>query len=191
MVLKAGAAASAGAAGAVEPLFIEPGDVVSLPVAVSVDFGGPMLVAYSTVPANANALEISCLPVVFTLEEFVSDNANFTNLTFIPPSIDPLSPKNSEMSEEEVNNLMISYNIDPDRPILSQISRFDPWKDPLGVIDVYRNIKLGQVQKGIKGLQLVLIGSMAHDDPEGWLIYDRVMRKAGEDFDLNVYKVKA
>ncbi len=125
--------------------------------------------------------------VIFTLDEFVNENADFKNLTFIPPSIDPLSPKNSEMSEEEVRNLMISYNIDPDRPIISQISRFDPWKDPLGVIDVYRNIKQGQVQKGIKGLQLILVGSMANDDPEGWLIYDRVMRKAGEDFDLNVY----
>ncbi len=125
--------------------------------------------------------------VIFTLEEFVKEDADFKNLTFIPPSIDPLSPKNSEMSEEEVNNLMCSYNVDPDRPLIAQVSRFDPWKDPLGVIDIYRNIKFGQVKKGIKGVQLVLVGSMAHDDPEGWIIYDRVMRRAGEDFDLNVY----
>ncbi len=125
--------------------------------------------------------------VIFTLEEFVKEDADFKNLTFIPPSIDPLSPKNSEMSEEEVNNLMYSYNVDPDRPLMVQVSRFDPWKDPLGIIDIYRNIKFGQVKKGIKGVQLVLVGSMAHDDPEGWIIYDRVMRRAGEDFDLNVY----
>lgn len=125
--------------------------------------------------------------VIFTLEEFVKEGANFKNLTFIPPSIDPLSPKNSGMAEEEVVNVMRSYNVDSDRPLLAQISRFDPWKDPLGVIDVYRNIKNGQVQKGIKGLQLALVGSMASDDPEGWIIYDRVMRRAGEDFDLNVY----
>ncbi|MFH0703316.1 MAG: glycosyltransferase [bacterium] len=125
--------------------------------------------------------------VVFTLEEFVKENANFKNIAFIAPSIDPFSPKNTDMSEEDINNLMLSYNIDPDRPLLVQVSRFDPWKDPLGVIDVYRNIKYGQVKKGIKGLQLALVGSMAHDDPEGWIIYDRVMRKAGEDFDLNVY----
>lgn len=125
--------------------------------------------------------------VIFTLEEFVKEGADFKNLTFIPPSIDPLSPKNSEMSEDEVNKLMYSYNVDPDRPLMAQVSRFDPWKDPLGVIDIYRNIKFGQVKKGIKGLQLVLVGSMAHDDPEGWIIYDRVMRRAGEDFDLNVY----
>ncbi len=125
--------------------------------------------------------------VIFTLEEFVKEGADFRNLTFIPPSIDPLSPKNSEMSEEEVNKVMYSYNVDPDRPLMAQVSRFDPWKDPLGIIDIYRNIKFGQVRKGIKGLQLVLVGSMAHDDPEGWIIYDRVMRRAGEDFDLNVY----
>jgi len=125
--------------------------------------------------------------VIFTLEEFVKEGADFKNLTFIPPSIDPLSPKNSEMSEEEINNIMYSYNVDPDRPLMTQVSRFDPWKDPLGIIDIYRNIKFGQVKKGIKGLQLVLVGSMAHDDPEGWIIYDRVMRRAGEDFDLNVY----
>jgi len=125
--------------------------------------------------------------VIFTLDEFVKEDADLKNITFIPPSIDPLSPKNSEMSEDEVNKLVYSYNVDPDRPIITQVSRFDPWKDPLGVIDVYRNIKYGQVKSGIKGLQLAMIGSMAHDDPEGWIVYDRVMRKVGEDFDINVY----
>jgi len=125
--------------------------------------------------------------VIFTLDEFVKEDAELKNLTFIPPSIDPLSPKNSKMSEDEVNKLMYSYNVDPERPIITQVSRFDPWKDPLGVIDVYRNIKYGQVRNGIKGLQLVMVGSMAHDDPEGWIVYDRVMRKIGEDFDISVY----
>ena len=125
--------------------------------------------------------------VVFTLDEFVKEGSEFNNLTFIPPSIDPLSPKNSDMAEEEVQNLMVSYNVDPTRPLLVQISRFDPWKDPLGVIDVYRNIKYSHSVKGIRGAQLVLVTSMAHDDPEGWIIYDRVVRRAGEDFDLHVY----
>jgi trehalose synthase len=121
--------------------------------------------------------------VIFTLEEFVKEDATLNNLTFIPPSIDPLSPKNSEMSKDEVDKLMQSYNINPDNPLIVQVSRFDPWKDPLGVIDVYRNIKSLE----IKDLQLVLAGSMAHDDPEGWIVYDRVMRKIGEDFDVHVY----
>ena len=127
--------------------------------------------------------------VIFTMEDFIFKDikCNSNNIALIPPSIDPVSPKNVDMSETEVNNLLKSYNVDPDRPLIVQVSRFDPWKDPLGVIDVYRNIQYGQVAKGIKGLQLALVGSIAHDDPEGWLIYDRVMRKAGEDFDIHVY----
>lgn len=125
--------------------------------------------------------------VVFTLDEFVKENAELKNLTFIPPSIDPLSPKNTYMPEEEVNKFLLSYDVDPERPIMTQVSRFDPWKDPIGVIDVYRNIKFGQVKANVSGLQLCLIGGMANDDPEGWTIYDRVLRRAGEDFDLNIY----
>ncbi|MDD3149588.1 MAG: glycosyltransferase [Candidatus Gastranaerophilales bacterium] len=125
--------------------------------------------------------------VIFTLEEFVKEGAKLNNLTFIPPSIDPLSPKNSYMAETEVNNLMRNFNVDPDRPLMCQVSRFDPWKDPLGVIDVYRNIKSNQMKNNISGLQLALIGGMANDDPEGWSIYDKVLRKAGEDYDLNIY----
>lgn len=120
--------------------------------------------------------------VIFTMKDFVYKEASFNNITFIPPSIDPLTPKNINMPISEVNNLLKSYNVDPERPLLVQVSRFDPWKDPIGVIDVYRNLK-----KNIDGLQLVLVGSMANDDPEGWLVYDRVMRKAGEDFDVHVY----
>ncbi len=128
--------------------------------------------------------------VIFTMKDFVFKqiNCKLQNITFIPPSIDPLSPKNIEMPLEEVNNLLKSYNVDPSRPLIVQVSRFDPWKDPLGIIEVYRNIKYGQqVSKDLKGLQVGLIGSIAHDDPEGWLIYDRVMRRAGEDFDIHVY----
>ncbi len=124
--------------------------------------------------------------VIFTMDEFVKEDAQFGNLNYIPPSIDPLSPKNTPIHQEVVNKYMYNYNIDVSRPLMAQISRFDPWKDPLGVIDVYRNIKKDQVQKGIKGLQLALLASMAHDDPEGWSIYDRVLRKAGEDYDINI-----
>jgi len=60
-----------------------------------------------------------------------------------------------------------------------QVSRFDPWKDPLGVIDAYRAVK-----KEVAELQLVLVASMAHDDPEGWSYYERTARHAGEDYDI-------
>lgn len=120
--------------------------------------------------------------VIFTMKDFVYKETNFNNITFIPPSIDPLTPKNIDMPTTEVNNLLKSFNVDPERPLIVQVSRFDPWKDPIGVIDVYRNLR-----KDIDGLQLALVGSMANDDPEGWLVYDKVMRKAGEDFDIHVY----
>src|SRR5205814_5945723 len=71
--------------------------------------------------------------------------------------------------------------VDPDRPIICQVSRFDPWKDPLGVIDAYRAVK-----KQIPELQLVLVASMAADDPEGWRFYELTARHAGEDMDIHL-----
>jgi trehalose synthase len=65
--------------------------------------------------------------------------------------------------------------------MITQVSRFDPWKDPLGVIDAYRAVK-----RDHPGLQLVLVGSMAHDDPEGWEWYEKVLRRCGEDYDIKV-----
>ncbi|HWQ29264.1 MAG TPA: glycosyltransferase, partial [Dehalococcoidia bacterium] len=62
-----------------------------------------------------------------------------------------------------------------------QVSRFDPWKDPLGVIDVYRIVR-----ERLPYLHLVLIASMAHDDPEGWAWYERTVRRAGEDFAIHI-----
>src|SRR5258707_11318358 len=72
------------------------------------------------------------------------------------------------------------FGIDVDRPLLTQVSRFDPWKDPLGVIDAYR-----QVKQRYPDIQLALVGSMAHDDPEGWDYYNRTVEHA--DVDPDVY----
>ena len=88
-------------------------------------------------------------------------------IAIIPPAIDPLSPKNLDLSQEEIKDIVTKYKVDPNRPIITQVSRFDPWKDPLGVIDMYRTVK-----REIKDVQLVLIASMAHDDPEGWKYYE-------------------
>ena len=63
---------------------------------------------------------------------------------------------------------------------MTQVSRFDPWKDPLGVIDAYR-----QVKTEVGGIQLVLVASMAADDPEGWVYYEKTLRHAGEDPDIH------
>ena len=118
---------------------------------------------------------------VFTLREYVPPALRFPRLFFVPPSIDPLSPKNRELSAEESTAIVRRLGIDTSRPLLVQVSRFDPWKDPLGVIDAYRMVKTETPT-----VQLVLAGSMASDDPEGWDYYERTIRHAGEDFDVHI-----
>jgi trehalose synthase len=85
------------------------------------------------------------------------------------PAIDPLSPKNLPVPDDLVHGLVRWFGVELDRPLLTQVSRFDPWKDPLGVIRVYR-----QLREWHPGLQLALLGQMALDDPEGWTIYDTI-----------------
>jgi len=118
---------------------------------------------------------------IFTLKEYVKDDLKLKNITIIPPAIDPLSPKNMDLGHEEIENIVTKYKIDLNRPIITQVSRFDPWKDPLGVIDMYRIVK-----KEVKDVQLVLIASMADDDPEGWEYYEKTARHAGEDYDIHL-----
>ncbi len=118
---------------------------------------------------------------IFTLPSYVKEDLHGPQIFSVPPAIDPLSPKNAELPEETVNQILARYGVDPDRPMVTQISRFDPWKDPLGVIDVYRAAK-----RDFPDLQLVMIASMASDDPEGWDWYERTVRRAGEDFDVHI-----
>ena len=118
--------------------------------------------------------------VVFTMEEYVK-SALGPQLAIIPPAIDPTSTKNTPLPPAVVREVLQRYEIDPDRPILAQISRFDPWKDPLGVIDTYRLLKEHRPD-----LQLLMVASMADDDPEAWSFYERIVRKAGEDYDIHV-----
>ncbi len=118
---------------------------------------------------------------IFTMAEYVGPGVEFRHLAIIPPTIDPLSPKNSEMPLDEARGIVRRFGIDVERPLLLQVSRFDPWKDPLGVIDCYRLVK-----RHLPQVQLALVGSMASDDPEGWIYYDRTVRHAGEDFDIHI-----
>jgi len=90
----------------------------------------------------------------------------------IYPAIDPLSSKNKEISNAVISKYLKKFGISTDKPIITQISRFDKWKDPEGVIKVFKLVK-ERVD-----CRLVLCGSMATDDPEGWMIYERVKRKA-------------
>lgn len=103
----------------------------------------------------------------------------------IPPSIDPLSPKNMELEEQELASVRQRYELDPDKPLLVQISRFDRFKDPLGVIAAYRLVRK------IQPVQLVLAGGGAADDPEGQEVLDEVMEAAANDPDIHVLLLPA
>lgn len=95
----------------------------------------------------------------------------------IHPAIDPLSPKNMEISDKMISDCLKKFGIPTDKPLLTQISRFDRWKDPEGVVQVFKQVKKEA------DCRLVLCGSMAADDPEGWAIFERVERKANDLID--------
>ncbi|NMA91613.1 MAG: glycosyltransferase [Firmicutes bacterium] len=119
---------------------------------------------------------------IFTLEDYINRELPPPNLnTFITPSIDPLALKNIPLEEEEALKIVARYGVETDRPLISQISRFDPWKDPLGVIEAYKIVK-----KEFPAVQLALVGSMAADDPEGWDYLYHTLRRAGDDYDIKV-----
>lgn len=98
-----------------------------------------------------------------------------------PPSIDPLSEKNRPITESERMAVLTRFGIDPERPLLLQVSRFDRFKDPLGVIEAYRLVKQGHPE-----LQLALVGGPADDDPEGAGVLAEVQERAGADADIKV-----
>jgi len=99
----------------------------------------------------------------------------------VPPAIDPLSPKNMAFSPEDAAFVCRQFGIDVDRPLITQVSRFDPWKDPIGVIDAYR-----QVTEQVPEAQLAMVGSMATDDPEGMEYFQKTFEYAGGDEDIKI-----
>lgn len=98
----------------------------------------------------------------------------------IYPSIDPLSDKNRELSRREVNKILDRLGIPRDKPILLQVSRFDRFKDPVGVIQAYRIVKKHN------DCRLILVGGGAADDPEGDVVLQEVREAAGQDPDIHV-----
>ena len=89
------------------------------------------------------------------------------------------SPKNVNLPDHLCREILVWLGVKPDKPLMTQVSRFDPWKDPFGVIEVYR-----KVREEVPGLQLALLGSMALDDPEGWGIYNDVVAETKNDADI-------
>lgn len=118
---------------------------------------------------DAAVFSVSRFAKAMGIEEFI-----------IPPSIDPLSKKNIELSPQEVWEILSQFHIPPDRPIILQVSRFDRFKDPIGVIEAFRMVKK------YNDCILVLVGSPATDDPEGELVLKEVREYAASDKDIHV-----
>ncbi len=119
---------------------------------------------------------------VWHLPAYVPNGINGHNgVRIIPPAIDPLSPKNMAFSPDDAAFVCHQFGIDVDRPLITQVSRFDPWKDPIGVIDAYR-----EVTEEMPEVQLALVGSMATDDPEGWEFFQQTFEYADGDPDIKI-----
>lgn len=121
---------------------------------------------------------------VFTTERFEPPGVGIPEemVFFIPPAIDPLSTKNRAIPESISREVLTEYGVDRRKPLITQVSRFDPWKDPGGVIRIYRTLK-----KRIPDLQLALIGFMAMDDPEAWRIYSFIEEQTADDRDAFIF----
>jgi len=115
---------------------------------------------------------------IFSMPEFAQELS--APQYMVAPSIDPLSDKNKDLSPDRVAEVLARFKIDPERPVITQISRFDRLKDPLGVIAAYGMVKKRQ------DCQLVLAGGGAPDDPEGEEVLAEVMDKAASDADIHV-----
>jgi trehalose synthase len=119
---------------------------------------------------------------VFTMPEFVPPDLPVARVHTIAPAIDPLSPKNLDISDRTASQILDWIGVDLPGRLVTQVSRFDPWKDPFGVIAAYR-----LVREEIPELQLALVGSMALDDPEGWEIYGQLTEHAENDPLIHIY----
>jgi len=115
---------------------------------------------------------------IFSLPKF-AQNIDIPQF-LIYPSIDPLSDKNKELSRKEINQVLSKFNIPADKPTILQVSRFDKFKDPIGVIKAY------QMVKKFNDCSLILAGGGASDDPEGQEVLNKVCEEASHDKDIYV-----
>lgn len=120
--------------------------------------------------------------VIFSSKEFVQKEASQKAIVF-PPAIDPLAPKNQALKPKEAQDILKSYGINNNQPLVAQVSRFDPWKGWLGLIDAYLVAK-----KKVPNLQLALVGfSLAHDDPESVKVFKQVREKIQGKPDIFIF----
>jgi trehalose synthase len=118
---------------------------------------------------------------VWTMAEFVPESLSMHRVVHAPPCIDPLSVKNLDLARPFCEEITKQYGVDLRRPIVCQVSRFDPWKDPVGVIAAFRIIK-----ERVTDAQLVLAGSMATDDPEGFHVWELTETARDGDSDIHL-----
>ncbi len=119
---------------------------------------------------------------IFTMEKFAPSDLKGPRIAIMAPAIDPFNSKNMTLSHRQCRMMLENLGLDRNRPIIIQVSRFDPWKDPFGVIEAYRLAK----QK-IPGLQLAFVGTFAGDDPEAWDLYASLQEEANKDEDVHVF----
>lgn len=121
--------------------------------------------------------------IVASMPEYNPNGASPDDIVIIPPAIDPLQPKHEPLPVPRARKVLAGLGLDPARPIISQVSRFDRWKDPWGVIDAYRLAK-----KRITGLQLAFVGAMtAKDDHDAQEVLDSLWRYSGGDPDIHLF----
>ncbi len=121
--------------------------------------------------------------VVFSMPQYVVPGLDRSRVRIIPPAIDPLTVKNTEPENDSLYPTLSRLGLDVERPIVTQVARFDHWKDPWGVIDAYRMAK-----KALPGLQLALLGVIeAHDDPGAFSVLESVRQYAGHDADIHMF----
>jgi len=117
---------------------------------------------------------------IFTMKHFMKADINIKDFVISPPSIDPLNLKNSILSPEEYKKIVRKMGVNPDKPIIMQLSSFHPSRDPVGIIDSYRI-----VSREIPDVQLVLLTFISSNDPNSWKYYEKTLRHAGEDYNIH------
>ena len=118
---------------------------------------------------------------VFTKAEFAPWDLAGPARRVITPAIDPFSAKNRGLPRFLCRDEISAFGIDLGRPLVLQVSRFDPWKDPIGVIEAYRIVK-----RELPEVQLALVGAMAEDDPQGWEVYNIIQDASQGDSDIHL-----
>ena len=120
---------------------------------------------------------------LFSMPEYVLPGLQPEHVRIVHPAIDPVAPKNRPLPPSEATAVLANLGIDSDRPLVTQVSRFDPWKNPWQVVDAYRLAK-----RAVPEVQLALVGTFAaDDDPEAPEIYRAIRNYAGPDPDVHFF----